>query len=59
VSELIVMRNKLGEDPAGKGIAVAVTLSTEDHRNATNAALANQQSLAEWIASLVNTALQP
>ena len=47
--------------PAHKAtaIAVSVLLNPEDHQNATMAAKFCNQTLAEWISSLVNTALQP
>jgi hypothetical protein len=42
-----------------KTFAVLVTLSTEDYKQACAAAKAHNETVEEWIGSLVNTALQP
>ena len=42
-----------------EAIAVSVLLSPEDHKNATAVTKIDHQTLAEWVSSLVNTALQP
>ena len=42
-----------------KTFAVLVTLSTDDYKRACAAAKAHNETVEEWIGSLVNTALQP
>jgi hypothetical protein len=42
-----------------KAVSVVVTLTSQDYKNATSAARSSHENLAEWISSLVHTALQP
>jgi hypothetical protein len=42
-----------------QSIDVVVTLTAQDHKEAVTAASLSHQTVADWISTLVNTALQP
>jgi hypothetical protein len=42
-----------------KQVDIVVSLPTADHRNASLAAKFHNETVSQWISSLVNTALQP
>jgi hypothetical protein len=49
----------LGSKPKIEVNGVFISLTAEDRRNATAAARLSNQTLAEWISSMVTMTLQP
>jgi hypothetical protein len=45
--------------PKVESNGIFISLTAEDRRNATAAARLSNQTLADWISSMVNTTLQP
>jgi hypothetical protein len=54
----MVKRPKLSKWKSLRRVVV-VRLSAEDYRNATTAAKISNQTLSDWISSMVNVSLQP
>jgi len=54
-----VAKKILSPKPKRDANRVFINLTAGDRRNATAAALTSNQTLAEWISSMVNTTLQP
>jgi hypothetical protein len=50
---------KKASRPFEKSVDVVVTLTAEDYKKAIVAAKLSRETVAEWISSLVNIALQP
>jgi hypothetical protein len=59
LSKLTKAPIKSGRSATPKTLNVVVVLTAHDHKEATTAAKLSHQNVADWISSLVNTALQP
>jgi hypothetical protein len=57
--EVMVVPKRIGKVTSRQAVNVVVTLTAKDHNQASGAAKVENETRAEWISSLVNTALQP
>ena len=59
MSKSLITPKKIVKTKKSKNYGVLVTLSAEDHKNASIVAKSSNETVAAWISSLVNTALMP